>query len=85
MKGISDLSSALMEYELYRDHSLQSQATTDSLSASESSFGTVEHACPNGVTSPGAPSCGMCVCVCVTEQMNETLKRRNNPVWIWSP
>ena len=67
MKGISDLSSALKEHELYRAHSLQSQATTDTLSDSGSSFGTVEHVCPTGVTSPGAPY-GMCVrdvCVCV--------------------
>lgn len=59
MKGMSDLSSALMEYELNRDHSLQSQATTVTLSASESLFGTMEHACPNGVTSPGATYCGL--------------------------
>lgn len=71
MKGISDLSSALMEYELYRDHSLQSQATTDTLSASESSFGTVEHACPDGVTSPGAPYCGICVPMCMCDRANE--------------
>lgn len=69
MKGISDVSSALMEYEIYRAHSLQSQATTDTLSASESSFGSMEHACPDGVTSPGAATVvcvwgHMWMCVC---------------------
>jgi len=72
MKAISDPSTALMKHELYRVHSLQSQAMTDTLSASESSFGTAEHACPNGAMSPGAAYCGICVwvhvfSVCMTE------------------
>lgn len=77
MKGISNVSSALMEYELFRAHSLQSQETTDTLCASESSFGTREHKCPSDVMSPGVPYC-VTVSVCWGESKNT--QRQNNPI-----
>lgn len=72
MKGISDLSSALMEYELDGVQSLQSQAATDTLSACESSFGTAETCMSQWCNVPrGHPTV-----VCVREKETERLKKK---------